>query len=198
GERIRGNQRAHRINSGIAHAIDELLGVATMRAGERIRAEDDFEPGNLDRAPDEIVVDRQDALHRRESLFSVAGRAEEALLISEAAPPSFCLRTKARISSGVPVFSPRPSSGSTAVRMRGPGSAPFAISSRSGTSMGEPTLCTVVKPAINVSQALDAAWYAANCVVSSAPAFLPFSPKLQVMWTCESIQPGRTVKPRRS
>ena len=36
----------------------------------------------------------------------------------------------------------------TAVRMRGPGIAPLAIASRSGTSVGEPTLCTVVKPAI--------------------------------------------------
>jgi hypothetical protein len=55
------------------------------------------------------------------------------------------------------------------------------MASRSGTSVGEPTLCTVVKPAISVSQTLDADWYAANCVVPSAPAFLPFSPKLQVM-----------------
>src|SRR5438477_12829522 len=93
----------------------------------------------------------------------------EAKILMRSAPASFCLRTKARISSGVPVFSPRPSSGSTAVRMRGPGSAPFAIASRSGTSMGEPTLCTVVKPAISVSQALDVAWVRGElrCLVSA-------------------------------
>jgi hypothetical protein len=51
----------------------------------------------------------------------------------------------------------RPSSGSLAVRIRGPGSTPFAIASRSGISFGAPTLCTVVKPAIRVTHAFDAA-----------------------------------------
>ena len=61
------------------------------------------------------------------------------------------------ISSGVPVSSPWPESGATAVRMRGPGNSPLAIASRKGTSAGEPTLWTVVKPAISVTQALEAA-----------------------------------------
>src|SRR3989442_9862442 len=74
--------------------------------------------------------------------------------------------------------------------MRGPGSEPFAIASRRGTSLGEPTLCTVVKPAISVTQAFVAARYAASWVVSPGPAFFPSLPKLQVMCTCASIQPG--------
>ena len=37
------------------------------------------------------------------------------------------------------------------VRMRGPGSTPRAIASRTGLSEAAPTLCTVVKPAINVA-----------------------------------------------
>src|SRR5438105_11271608 len=73
--------------------------------------------------------------------------------------------------------------------MRGPGSEPFAIASRKGTSLGEPTLCTVVKPAISVTHAFAAARYAASCVVSPGPAFFPSLPKLQVMCTCASIQP---------
>ncbi len=39
----------------------------------------------------------------------------------------------------------------------GPGSTPLAMASRKGTSVGEPTLCTVVKPAISVTQAFEAA-----------------------------------------
>src|SRR5439155_2339934 len=83
GERVRGNHCAHRINAGIAHAIDELLGVATMRAGERVRAENDFESGNLNRAADDIVIERHGSLHRPEAFLGVALRAEEALLVSQ-------------------------------------------------------------------------------------------------------------------
>src|SRR5437773_6104441 len=82
-ERVRGNHCAHRINAGIAHAIDELLGVATMRAGERVCAENDLESGNLNRAADDIVIERHGPLHRRETFLSVALRAEEALLVSQ-------------------------------------------------------------------------------------------------------------------
>src|SRR5438874_2668388 len=57
--------------------------------------------------------------------------------------------TQARISSGVPVFSPWPMSGSSEVMIRGPGNWPFAMQSRNGASSAEPTLCTVVKPAIS-------------------------------------------------
>ena len=39
---------------------------------------------------------------------------------------------------------------------------------------------------------------AANDVGTPPPAFFPSGPKIQLMWTCASIQPGRTVSPRRS
>jgi hypothetical protein len=48
--------------------------------------------------------------------------APDAKILIMSAPASFCFRTYARISSGVPVCSPRPVNGSTAVKMRGPGS----------------------------------------------------------------------------
>src|SRR5207249_4395015 len=72
GKRVCRNHRAHRINSRVAHAVDELFGVATMRAGERVRAEDDFEPRNLDRTADDIVIERQSPLHRSETFLGVA------------------------------------------------------------------------------------------------------------------------------
>src|SRR5229473_8473980 len=116
----------------------------------------------------------------------------DAKILIKSAPASFCFSTNARISSGVPVFSPCPNSGSTAVRMRGPGSMPFAMASRS--VVGEPMSCTVVKPAIRVTHALEAAAYAASCGVAPAPANLPSLPKNQPMCTCTSIQPGNTVR----
>ncbi len=42
-----------------------------------------FSPGILIAAADEIVVERQDPLHRRKALLGVAWRAEKALLVSE-------------------------------------------------------------------------------------------------------------------
>ena len=80
----------------------------------------------------------------------------EANILIRSAPACFCLRTQARISSGVPVFSPWPMSGSSEVMIRGPGNWPFAMQSRNGASSAEPTLCTVVKPAISVAHAFAA------------------------------------------
>src|SRR5438093_10235589 len=54
-----------------------------MRACDCILAENYIYPRSLDSTPDDIAVERQDPLHRRESLFGVAGRAEEAIFISE-------------------------------------------------------------------------------------------------------------------
>src|SRR6266436_5857103 len=54
---------------------------STLRPCERVRAEDNFESRNLDRAANDIVIERQGPLHRRETLLGVAGRAEEALFI---------------------------------------------------------------------------------------------------------------------
>ena len=80
----------------------------------------------------------------------------DAKILITSAPAAFCFRTNERISSGVPVFSPCPNSGSTAVRIRGPASIPFAIASLSGISFAAPGLCTVVNPAISVTHAFDA------------------------------------------
>src|SRR5438034_2221700 len=82
-ERVRGNHGAHRINACIAHTIDELFGVTTVRARERVGAENDFESGDLNRAADDIVIERHGPLHRRETFLGVALRAEEALLVSQ-------------------------------------------------------------------------------------------------------------------
>ena len=54
-----------------------------MRARERVGAENDFESGNLNRAADDIVIERHGSLHRPEAFLGVALRAEEALLVSQ-------------------------------------------------------------------------------------------------------------------
>jgi hypothetical protein len=72
----------------------------------------------------------------------------EANIFTRSAPSAFTLRTKARIASGVPVFS---LTGLIEVSRRGPGRMPRAIAARRSTSEGEPMLCTVVKPDISVT-----------------------------------------------
>ena len=72
----------------------------------------------------------------------------EAKILIRSAPSAFFLRMSSRICSGVHfAFAIEPSD----VRMRGPGSTPRLIASRSGLSDAAPTLCTVVKPAISVT-----------------------------------------------
>ncbi len=121
-----------------------------------------------------------------------------AKILITSAPASFCFLTKARISSTEPVFSPWPIRTWPDVRIRGPGSSPFAMASRNWMSARSPTLCTVVKPAMSVDHAFAAACNVAYALVPPPPAFLPSLSKLHVMWTCASIHPGITVRPRRS
>jgi len=54
---MRRDHRAHGIDSRIADAIDEFFGVATVRAGERVRSENHFEAGNLGGTPNDVVVE---------------------------------------------------------------------------------------------------------------------------------------------
>src|SRR5437762_3416383 len=82
GGRVGGIHRNHVVNCRIANVIDDVLGVATMRGCDRVRTKDDFESGSPDSAADDIAVERQDALHRREAFFGVARRAQEAFLVN--------------------------------------------------------------------------------------------------------------------
>src|ERR1044071_2252509 len=41
-ERVGRDERRHRLDAAVPHALDELLGVAAVRAGQRVRAEDDL------------------------------------------------------------------------------------------------------------------------------------------------------------
>ena len=77
----------------------------------------------------------------------------DAKILIRSAPAAFFWRMSARMSSGVIFgFDTWPSE----LRMRGPGSTPRAIASRRGLSDIAPTLCTVVKPAISVTNAFSA------------------------------------------
>jgi hypothetical protein len=72
----------------------------------------------------------------------------EAKIFTRSAPSALRSRTCSRICSGVSFgLLIWPSDDSK----RGPGSTPRAIASRSALSRGEPTLCTVVNPAISVT-----------------------------------------------
>ena len=82
--------------------------------------------------------------------------------------------------------------------MRGPGISPSAVALRSGISAVEPTLRTVVKPAISVTHAFGAIEQAISAGVRPRLPLLPSLPKLHAMCTWGSIQPGRTVSPRKS
>jgi hypothetical protein len=72
----------------------------------------------------------------------------EAKILMTSAPSATDLRTNCRTSSGVSLVSV---SWWTEVRSRGPAICPRAMASRSGTSIGWPMLCTVVKPAISIA-----------------------------------------------
>ncbi len=82
---------------------------------------------------------------------------------TRSAPSAFILRTNARIASGVPLFSV---TGVIEVSSRGPGTMPRAIAARRSTSDGEPMLCTVVKPDINVTYAFSTEYSIDCCGVS--------------------------------
>ena len=83
GKRLRRNHRAHRIDSSIAHPIDELFCIAAVRARHRVRPEYDFKPGSFHGATNNVVIKRHHAFHRGETLFGVTGRAEETLPVGE-------------------------------------------------------------------------------------------------------------------
>ena len=119
----------------------------------------------------------------------------DANIFTRSAPSAFILRTNARIASGVPVFS---LTGRIDVSSRGPGTTPRAIAARRSTSDGEPMLCTVVKPAISVTYAFSAEYSIDCCGVSPWLVARPSLPKWVSMWTCVSIEPGSSVRPRRS
>jgi hypothetical protein len=78
----------------------------------------------------------------------------EAKTLMTSAPSSAALSTCARSTS---TGSDSSDSGSMAVRMRGPGSVPRAMASRSGLSIGAPSDCTVVTPPSSVRYAFSAA-----------------------------------------
>ena len=67
----------------IAHAINKLLRVATVRARNRIGAEDDLQTVGRDGAAEQIKIERQRLLHRLESLFRVVADSEIVLLVVE-------------------------------------------------------------------------------------------------------------------
>ncbi len=77
----------------------------------------------------------------------------EAKILTTSAPSCLSWRTSARISSGVPL---RSLICRIDVRIRGPGRAPRAIASRNSTSLADPGLWMVVKPAIKVTKAFSA------------------------------------------
>ena len=78
----------------------------------------------------------------------------DAKILITSAPADASSSTRARISSGPPLPSVM---GWIDVRIRGPGSDPRAIASRTGTSSGPPRLCTVVTPLASMFQAFSAA-----------------------------------------
>ena len=60
-----GTSGRHGVHSTVAHAIDELLRVATVSARNRIRAKDNFQPWSLHCVLNQFVVQRENFLHRR-------------------------------------------------------------------------------------------------------------------------------------
>src|SRR5206468_950490 len=81
----------------------------------------------------------------------------DAKILTTSARSAFSRRTSWRISSGLPLFS---LSGRIAVSRRGPGMIPRSMASRTLTSEGSPTLCTVVKPAIKTTYRFSAVYKA--------------------------------------
>ncbi len=77
----------------------------------------------------------------------------DAKILIRSAPSALNARTRSRICSVVHFALPIDP---IEVRMRGPGSTPRLIASRNGLSEAAPTLCTVVKPFINVTYAFSA------------------------------------------
>jgi hypothetical protein len=78
-------------------------------------------------------------------------------------------RTSSRISSGDPL---RSLICRTDVRIRGPGSDPLLIRSRTTASIAAPTLCTVVKPPCSVCQAFSAVYIASSSGFSRPVKYL--------------------------
>src|SRR6266571_1177245 len=77
--------------------------------------------------------------------------------------------------------------------MRGPGTSPALIASRSATSLypRAPTLRTVVKPASSVSRALCAPVSASRGTDEASISYPKCGSK--VRWVCASMSPGRIV-----
>src|ERR1039458_10481465 len=104
----------------------------------------------------------------------------EAKTLIKSAPSAATLRTYSWICSGVSRAS---FSGRSAVRIRGPGSTPRLIALRASPSIGLPTLCTVVNPAISVTYAFSSAYPSAVTCESSRGWYRPSGPKCQAICT---------------
>ena len=123
----------------------------------------------------------------------------EAKILITSAPRALNRRTEARSESGDPppvrsLSEPRD------VITRGPGMRPALMASRSTALSASPMLCTVVKPARSVAQALPARCRVLTSGVSPSRSscIRCLSVMYQPKWTCVSISPGSNVRVPRS
>src|SRR5579862_1827179 len=74
-QRVGRNHGRHRLHAAVAHPVNELLGIPSVRTRHRVGAKHHFQPRRLHRSPDQVVIHWQNLFHRREALFGIAGRS---------------------------------------------------------------------------------------------------------------------------
>src|SRR5580698_3443384 len=68
---VGGDHRIHGLDSTVAHAMNEILRVAPVRAGDRIGAVDNFQPGYPHRAAQEFLMRLDESGHRGKAFLGV-------------------------------------------------------------------------------------------------------------------------------
>src|SRR5438045_2916329 len=66
-QRVCRDHRRHCVDSAVSYPIDKLFRVASMRAGERVRPENDLQSLDFQRLFQKIVIERNEFFHRRET-----------------------------------------------------------------------------------------------------------------------------------